>query len=143
MELEIREQINFEKATRSNTRFGHAIIELFSRKYIRRTAIAIMVLQVGILSGSLAIQNYQSLLYSSLGFTGQKAILISGCYGLMGVVGQLINLVGVSDRWPRVRTMCESISESYISKLTNPSRHRLFHACRHAGHARCALGPVR
>lgn len=106
--LEIREQVSFERATRTNTRLGHAIIELFGRKYIRRTVIAIIVLQVGILSGSLAIQNYQSLLYSALGFTGRRSLLISGCYGFMGVIGQTINLAGVSDRWPRVRTMCES-----------------------------------
>ena len=106
-EMEIREQINFEKTLRSSTRFGHAIIELFGKRYIRRTVIAIIVLQVGILSGSLAIQNYQSLLYGALGFTGRKSLLISGCYGLMGVIGQVINLAGVSDKWPRVRTMCK------------------------------------
>ncbi|KAF7546566.1 hypothetical protein G7046_g9264 [Stylonectria norvegica] len=104
-ELEIREQIAFEKAARSNTHAGHAIVELFSKKYIRRTAIAIMVLQVGVLSGSLAIQNYQGLLYGALGYTGRQSLLVSGCYGFMGIVGQLVNLAGVSDRWPRVRTM--------------------------------------
>ncbi|CAK7231826.1 hypothetical protein SBRCBS47491_008061 [Sporothrix bragantina] len=103
--VEIREQIAFEQSTRSNARFGHALIELFNRKNIRRTAIATAVLQVGVLSGSLAIQNYQSLLYSALGYTGRRSLLISGLYGLMGVAGQIINLLGVSDRWSRVRTM--------------------------------------
>lgn len=106
-ESEIYEQIQFERSIRGNTQLGHAIFELFSRKYIRRTAVAIMVLQVGILSGSLAIQNYQSLLYATLGFEGRRSLLISGCYGFMGIIGQLINLAGVSDRWPRVRTMCK------------------------------------
>jgi hypothetical protein len=73
---------------------------------------AIMVMQVGILSGSLAIQNYQGLLYASLGFQGRKAIFISGYYGFMGIVGQIINILGVSDRWSRKRTMC---------KLSDPS----------------------
>ncbi|KAL2819279.1 general substrate transporter [Aspergillus cavernicola] len=105
MATEIREQIIIDATQRQNVSFGHALIELFTKKYIRRTAMAIAVLQVGILSGSLAIQNYQSLLYEALGFSGQGILLISGCYGFMGIVGQLINLAGVSDKWPRVRTM--------------------------------------
>ena len=104
--VEIREQIQFEAAQRSNSSLGHALVELFVWKNIRRTAMAIMVMQVGILSGSLAIQNYQSLLYASLGYKGQKAILISGCYGFMGIAGQVINLLGVSDKWSRKNTMC-------------------------------------
>lgn len=106
-QVEIREQIQFEAAQRSDKTLGHALVELFVWKNIRRTAMAIMVMQVGILSGSLAIQNYQGLLYASLGFHGQKAILISGCYGFMGIAGQIINLLGVSDRWSRRRTMCK------------------------------------
>ncbi|KFY69898.1 hypothetical protein V499_09650 [Pseudogymnoascus sp. VKM F-103] len=104
-QVEIRAQIQLEGAQRSNITVGHALIEIFNRKNIRRTAMAIMVMQVGILSGSLAIQNYQSILYGSLGFKGRQVILISGCYGFMGIVGQIINFYGVSDRWPRVRTM--------------------------------------
>ena len=107
-QIEIREQIRLEAAQRGNRNLGHALIELFSRKYIKRTAMAIMVMQVGILSGSLAIQNYQSLLYSSLGFQNRKVILISGFYGFMGIIGQVINLIGVSDRWSRKNTMCKS-----------------------------------
>lgn len=105
-QVEIREQIQLEAAQRSTTTLGHALIELFVWKNIRRTAMAIMVMQVGILSGSLAIQNYQSLLYASLGYHGRSSILISGCYGFMGIAGQIINLLGVSDRWPRKQTMC-------------------------------------
>jgi len=106
--VEIREQIQLEAIQRNNSTLGHALIELFVWKNIRRTAMAIMVMQVGILSGSLAIQNYQSLLYKSLGFQGRSVILISGCYGFMGIVGQVINLLGVSDKWSRKRTMCTS-----------------------------------
>ena len=106
-QIEIREQIRLEAAQRGNRNLGHALIELFSRKYIKRTAMAIMVMQVGILSGSLAIQNYQSLLYTSLGFKDRKVILISGFYGFMGIIGQIVNLIGVSDRWSRKNTMCE------------------------------------
>jgi hypothetical protein len=105
--IEIRDQIKLEKENRDNITWGHALIELFIWKNVRRTAMAIMVMQVGILSGSLAIQNYQSLLYASLGYKGRSVILISGCYGFMGIIGQIINLLGVSDKWSRRRTMCK------------------------------------
>jgi hypothetical protein len=83
-EVAIRTQIRLEAATRTTRSWGHAIIELFNQKNIIRTAVAIMVLQVGSLSGTLVIQQYQSILYASLGFTGQKSLLITGCYGFMG-----------------------------------------------------------
>ncbi|KAL3446168.1 general substrate transporter [Aspergillus insuetus] len=101
----IRTQIALEAATRTTHSWGYAMIELFNRRNIVRTAVAIIVLQVGSLSGTLVIQQYQSILYASLGYTGQKALLITGCYGFMGFAGQILNLIGVADRWPRVRTM--------------------------------------
>jgi MFS family permease len=55
--------------------------------------------------GSSAIQNYQSLLYSNLGFEGNTVLLITGVYGLMGFIGQLGGLFILADRWPRVRTL--------------------------------------
>lgn len=120
LQLEIQSQLAIEAAERENSTLGHALIELFSRKFIKRTALAIAVMQVGILSGSLAIQNYQSLMYEALGFNGTEVLLISGCYGFMGVIGQLINLAGVSDRWPRVRTMCKLFLLSYFCVLFPP-----------------------
>lgn len=59
LNVEIREQIAIKAAQRTNVTVGHAVIELFTPKYISRTALAIAVMQLGILSGSLAIQNYQ------------------------------------------------------------------------------------
>jgi hypothetical protein len=132
-QVEIREQIQLEGAQRSNITVGHALIEIFNRKNIRRTAMAIMVMQVGILSGSLAIQNYQSILYGSLGFKGRQVILISGCYGFMGIVGQIINFYGVSDRWPRVRTMCTFLNSLLYTRSPLISyRAWMPHPCRHA-----------
>jgi hypothetical protein len=55
------------------------------------------------------IQNYQSLFYAGLGFEGRTVLLISGCYGFMGVIGQVINMMFVSDKWPRKRTMCKHL----------------------------------
>lgn len=71
---------------------------------------AIKITQTNVLSSSLAIQNYQGLLYTSLGFHGQRAILISGYYGFMDIAGQIVNLLGVSDKWLRKRTMCKPLS---------------------------------
>ena len=122
--VEIRQQIQLEAAQRANSTLGHALIELFTWKNIRRTAMAIMVMQVGILSGSLAIQNYQGLLYASLGYHGRSAILIAGCYGFMGIAGQIINLLGVSDKWSRKQTMCMSPSPPPPAPSTHP-RHGL------------------
>ena len=134
-QIEIREQIQLEAAQRQHKNLGHALIELFTWKNIRRTAMAIMVMQLGILSGSLAIQNYQSLLYASLGYHDRSAILISGCYGFMGIVGQAINLLGVSDKWSRKRTMCTSyLPTPFHHKADNYHRARLSHSSNHALH---------
>lgn len=60
---------------------------------------------MGQLSGSTVIQNYQNTFYATVGFTGRTSLLISGIYGFMGVIGQIIYLVAVADRWPRTRTL--------------------------------------
>lgn len=83
-----------------------AVTHLFSRQYARRTALACFIVAMSQLSGSLVIQNYQSIFYASVGFTGQTSLLISGVYGLMGVFGQLTYLVVVADKWKRTTTMC-------------------------------------
>lgn len=82
--MEIREQIQLEAVQRQNSTLGYALLEMFNTKNIKRSAMAIMVLQLGPLSGTLVIQQYQSILYASLGFTGQKALLITACYSFMG-----------------------------------------------------------
>ncbi|RDL39160.1 Uncharacterized protein BP5553_03500 [Venustampulla echinocandica] len=87
--FEICEQIRLEAVQRTNRTFGYALIELFNKRNIKRTAVAIMVLQLGCLSGTLVIQQYQSILYASLGFTGQKALLITACYSFMGFTARV------------------------------------------------------
>ncbi|KAH8761351.1 general substrate transporter [Hyaloscypha sp. PMI_1271] len=103
--LGIQEQVQFEAQQRSNVSLGHAFLELFSRKYIKRTLLAIAVIHILPLSGASVVQNYQVLLYQGLGYSGEQILLISGCYGFMGVIGQAINMLFVADKWPRVRTM--------------------------------------
>ncbi|KAF8847656.1 MFS general substrate transporter [Acephala macrosclerotiorum] len=103
--LNIQEQVQFESQQRLNVSLGHAFLELFSKKYIKRTLLAIAVIHILPLSGASVVQNYQVLLYKGLGYSGERILLISGCYGFMGVIGQAINMLFVADKWPRVRTM--------------------------------------
>lgn len=67
------------------------------------------------LSGGGVVQNYQSLFYAGLGFRGRTVLLLSGCYGFMGLFGQIANMLWVSDKWPRTRTMCEYIRPLQIA----------------------------
>ncbi|EXJ82343.1 hypothetical protein A1O3_06156 [Capronia epimyces CBS 606.96] len=103
---EIFAQISFE---RDQKRRG-ALVELVSRKYLRRTATAMFILAFCQFSGSGAIQNYQSIMYASLGFKGRTVLLISGCYGVLGPLGQALNFWVVADKWPRTRTLYVGIA---------------------------------
>ncbi|KAK6836027.1 transporter (major facilitator superfamily) [Apiospora arundinis] len=102
--IQIREQIRLEKL-QSQVSWFAALRQLFSRQYLRRTATATFILAMTQLSGSSVIQNFQNIFYATVGFEGQQALLISGIYGLMGVIGQAFYLVVVADRWPRARTL--------------------------------------
>jgi len=102
--VQIHDQIRLEQ-TAKNQNFMVAFSELFSRRYLRRTATACFILAMGQLSGSTVIQNYQNIFYATVGFTGKTSLLISGVYGIMGVLGQVIYLLFVADKWPRTRTL--------------------------------------
>lgn len=78
---------------------------MFSARYIRRTATAAFIVVQSQLSGAPAIQNYQTIFYAQVGFTGQTSLLISGVYGMMGIIGTALYLLFVADKWPRVRTL--------------------------------------
>ncbi len=103
---QIHDQILLEREGRSANVLV-SIKGLFSRRYFRRTATACFILMMGQLSGSTVIQNYQSIFYASVGYTGRTSLLISGIYGFMGVFGQIAYLVFVADKWLRTRTLCK------------------------------------
>jgi hypothetical protein len=128
--FQMREQIQLEAL--AGTSFYSALRQLLSRRHIRRTSLACFILTMGQFSGSSVIQNYQSIFYKAVGFTGKTSLLISGVYGIMGVIGQLIYLFVAADRWPRTRTLwvgsiflctmvsiCMALSAIYGSGTTN------------------------
>lgn len=78
---------------------------MFTKQYFRRTAIAAFLVTMGQLSGASVIQNFQTIFYETVGFTGKTSLLISGVYGMMGIIGQALYLIFVADKWPRVRTL--------------------------------------
>ncbi|KAK2733793.1 sugar transporter [Colletotrichum kahawae] len=102
--IQIREQILMERQ-QGNMNWATAIKKMFSRQYVRRTLTAAFIVTMGQLSGSSVIQNFQNIFYATVGFTGRTALLISGAYGMMGIIGQVNYLVVVADRWPRTRTL--------------------------------------
>ena len=79
--------------------------KLFTRKYLRRMLLACLTVNMMKLSGSNIIQNYQSLMYNSLGYEGQTVLLIGALYGFMAVIGQIINVFFVADHWTRRGTV--------------------------------------
>ncbi|GME61344.1 high-affinity glucose transporter [Neofusicoccum parvum] len=95
-------QIAFEAEMRTKSRYR----DLFTRRYIRRTLLGCLIVNMTKLSGSNIIQNYQSVMYNALGFEGKTVLLISGLYGFMAVIGQILSLFTLSDNWPRKRTVC-------------------------------------
>lgn len=103
---EMCSQIQLEANNKSMTNF----LKLFTRRYIRRTLLACLTVNMMKLSGSNIIQNYQSIMYNSLGYEGRTVLLIGALYGFMAVIGQVINVFFVADHWTRRMTV---ISGSY------------------------------
>lgn len=102
--LQIQEQIQLERE-QGNLNWVTSLQAMFSRKYVRRTLTAAFIVTMGQLSGSSVIQNFQNIFYAQVGFTGRTSLLISGAYGMMGILGQVIYLLVVADKWPRTRTL--------------------------------------
>lgn len=101
---QIRNQLNLERSEGS-TSWSYALRQMFSKRYLRRTVTAAFIVTMGQLSGSSVIQNFQGIFYATVGFTGKTSLLVSGIYGMMGIIGQIFYLVVVADRWPRARTL--------------------------------------
>ncbi|KAF4125352.1 putative arabinose efflux permease, MFS family [Geosmithia morbida] len=94
---QIRLEANKKKKSRYTT--------LFTRQYLRRNLLACLIVNMTKLSGSNIIQNYQSVMYNSLGYEGRTVLLIGGLYGFMAIIGQVINVFFVADHWTRRTTV--------------------------------------
>ncbi|KAH7014095.1 general substrate transporter [Microdochium trichocladiopsis] len=103
--VQVREQIALEREIMGGLNWFAALRLMFSRQYIRRVFTATLIISWSQLSGSAVIQNFQTIFYGIIGFTGRSALLISGIYGMMGIIGQIIYLWVVADKWPRARTL--------------------------------------
>ncbi|QKD56722.2 general substrate transporter [Fusarium oxysporum Fo47] len=102
--VQIQEQIQLER-DQGNLNWMTALGHMFSRKYVRRTMTASFIVTMGQLSGSSVIQNFQNVFYQAVGFNGRTALLISGVYGMMCIIGQVIYLAFVADKLPRTLTL--------------------------------------
>lgn len=96
--------------------FINSVRDLCSARYRRRfiTAAWIMVVTAN-LSGASVIQNYQTEFYNLVGYAGNAALLVTAVYGLMGLIGQVINITLVADKRGRKTTMCMYSDLSYRS----------------------------
>ena len=102
--IQIRAQLAMEKA-HGDMAWLQSLKKMFSKQYALRTCLASFIVIMGQLSGSSVIQNFQGIFYETVGFVGSQAQLISGVYGMMGIIGQIIYLTVVADRWPRKVTL--------------------------------------
>ncbi|KAG5751492.1 hypothetical protein H9Q70_005858 [Fusarium xylarioides] len=67
-------------------------------RYLHRTLMAAFIVPQSQLSGASVIQNFQNTFYAIVGITGRQSLLVSGIYGVMGVIGTIIYLGIVVDR---------------------------------------------
>jgi len=102
--IQIRQQFELEAAAEHAT-WSYSLKQLFSRRMLRRTLMATFIVSQAQLSGASIIQNFQNAFYAIVGITGRQSLLVSGLYGFMGVLGTIIYLYIVADKWPRVRTL--------------------------------------
>ncbi|TLD30835.1 hypothetical protein PspLS_01793 [Pyricularia sp. CBS 133598] len=97
----MHEQLMIEEKRKTGARWG----VLFTRRYIRRTLLGCLIVNMTKLSGSNIIQNYQTLMYNALGYKGNQVLLIQALYGFMALVAQLISIFSISDHWARRPTV--------------------------------------
>lgn len=126
--MQISSQISVDRL-QGSMKWKTALRLMFSKKYVRRTLTAGLIVSMSQLSGAGVIQNYQNIFYAAVGLTGKRSLLTSGGHGMMGILGQIIYLLVVADRWPRTRTMwtgslvlasmigiCMALSAAYSKK---------------------------
>ncbi|CAE6432422.1 unnamed protein product [Rhizoctonia solani] len=94
----MKEQIKLEKA-----REVKSFSEIWKR-YRRRVLVSVAVQTCTSLSGVNVISYYQTILYAGVGITGKTVLLLSGAYGTLGPLVNLVSLWKV-DSWGRTRSL--------------------------------------
>ncbi|CAE6517111.1 unnamed protein product [Rhizoctonia solani] len=94
----MKEQIKLEKA-----REVKSFSEIWKR-YRRRVLVSVAVQTCTSLSGVNVINYYQTILYAGVGITGKTVLLLSGAYGTLGPLVNLVSLWKV-DSWGRTRSL--------------------------------------
>lgn len=90
--IEIQEQITLERSHNSIGLFKGFFLQLFSQQYRWRIFLSCFVMTLAQFSGVNVLQSFQSIFYGTVGFTGRWALLVSGIYGFMGLIGQVLNM---------------------------------------------------
>ncbi|KAK1222994.1 hypothetical protein PQX77_014140 [Marasmius sp. AFHP31] len=83
---DMREQILYEKSTEVTS------LKEAWQKYRKRVAVAVFVQTMTSLTGVNVINYYQTILYKSLGITGQKSLLLAAIYGTVGLIMNIISI---------------------------------------------------
>lgn len=79
---EMYAQIRLEASRKNNNNF----YALFTKRYIRRTLLGCLIVNMTKLSGNNIIQAYQSKMYAALGYEGRQVLLLTALFGIMAVI---------------------------------------------------------
>ncbi|KAL7420411.1 hypothetical protein Q5752_005381 [Cryptotrichosporon argae] len=87
---------------------------------LRRLSVAVMVQGMAVFNGIVVINYYAPTIYSSLGFSGQKVLLINGLWGICGPLASFIYMVYGAEHFGRRNPMiyCSLIMAALISVTT-------------------------
>ncbi|KAG8781887.1 hypothetical protein FRC12_021421 [Ceratobasidium sp. 428] len=96
--IRMKEQLKLEKEKEVRS-----IFDLWKR-YRRRVLVSVAVQTCTSLSGVNVIGYYQTILYAGVGITGKTVLLLSGVYGTLGPLMNLVSLWKV-DTWGRTRSL--------------------------------------
>lgn len=98
--IQIREQTALERSYKrvGGEKWYSNFLMLFTKQYIKRLGFVCFIQALAQFGGVTVIQNYQNIFYGTVGFTGDTALLISGIYGIIGLTGQIINLLVVAGK---------------------------------------------
>lgn len=116
--IQIREQTALERSYKrvGGEKWYSNFLMLFTKQYIKRLGFVCFIQALTQFGGVTVIQNYQNIFYGTVGFTGDTALLISGIYGIMGLTGQIINLLVVAGKsnWRGLEKCLQAMADALL-----------------------------